>query len=66
MATMQLPTEELIQPAETVQDSIIYLQHPTDPKKRFKLLRGGIEKTLVRFGYIEITEAEYESEDVWD
>lgn len=64
MATMQRSTDELIQPAEQCQDSIIYLQHPIDPKKRYKLLRGGIEKTLRRFGYIEITQEQYESEDV--
>lgn len=51
------------QPAKC-QDSIIYLQHPTLPK-RFKLVRGGFEKTLRRFGYVEITKAQYESEDVW-
>jgi hypothetical protein len=65
MKTMQLPTDDLVQPAEKCQDSIIFLQHPTDPTKRYKLLRGGIEKTLRRFGYIEITKEEYESEDVW-
>lgn len=64
MKTMQRSSEELIQPAEKVQDSIIFLQHPTDQTKRYKLLRGGIEKTLRRFGYVEITQEQYESEDV--
>lgn len=53
----------LIQPAAKCQDEIIYLQHPTLPK-RLKLLRGGVAKTLIRFGYIEITREQYESEDV--
>lgn len=43
-----------------VRDSIIYLRHPSKPQL-FKLLRGGVEKTLRRFGYTEIAKEEYEA-----
>jgi hypothetical protein len=55
--------KRMVEPAQKCQDEIIYLQHPTLPK-RLKLLRGGVEKTLIRFGYTEITREQYESEDV--
>lgn len=62
MKTLQRSTEELIQPAEKVQDSVIYLLHP-NRRMKFKLLRGGIEKTLRRFGYVEITKEKYEANE---
>ena len=57
-----MATQPSTKPIKT-QDSIIYLQHPTLPK-RFKLLRGGIEKTLRRFGYLEITKEQFEKDDL--
>ena len=58
-----MATQQSTKPATQCQDSIIYLQHPTLPK-RFKLLRGGIEKTLRRFGYLEITKEQFEKDDL--
>lgn len=59
----QQPTKPAAPPTQRVQDSIIYLRHPTRPLL-LKLWRGGVEKTLRRFGYTELTKEEYESEDV--
>lgn len=66
MKTMQLSSEELAaltEPVEKCQDSIIHLLHP-NRKLKLKLLRGGVEKTLRRFGYIEITKEDFEKDDL--
>lgn len=56
---MQRSTEGLIQPAEKVQESIIYLLHPNG-QLIIPLYRGGIEKTLRRFGYTEVSKQVYD------
>jgi hypothetical protein len=65
---MHLPStddDEATEPMPPVQptDNIIYLQHPTDPALRLKLWRGGVARTLMNYGYTEITEAEYEDDE---
>lgn len=64
---MHLPftdDDEATEPMPPVQlpDNIIYLQHPTDATLRLKLWRGGVARTLMNYGYREITQAEYEDE----
>jgi len=48
---------------ETESDNVIYLQHPTDPLLRLRLWRGPVAKTLIRYGYREISREEYEAEE---
>lgn len=61
----QLSTDELNQfaePVEQCQSEIIYLQHPSEPR-RLMLLRGTVADTLLRHGYIELTKEQYEADE---
>lgn len=54
------PGSRMIEPAAKVTDNIIHVKHPTEPKL-FKLVRGAsLAKTLLKLGYVEITQEEYE------